>query len=168
MIFGQNRENKNSVSPLLYSEKWITFSTTFAFACGLLNHTSSIATGYLIICGFDPGVISRYPLLFTEHAGKAMDYTDVDNLFRKLRKKTGIYITPHMFRHTSLSLLNRRAGIPNFSVYGPGIKIYTPRSTPMSILRMKRYRRPFRRHRKVSGYRERGMRSNGSVGGGAV
>ena len=106
MIFGQNRENKNSVSPLLYSEKWITFSTTFAFACGLLNHTSSIATGYLIICGFDPGVISRYPLLFTEHAGKAMDYTDVDNLFRKLRKKTGIYITPHMFRHTSLSLLN--------------------------------------------------------------
>ena len=106
MSFGQNRENKNSVSPLLYSEKWITFSTTFAFACGLLNHTSSIATGYLIICGFDPGVISRYPLLFTEHAGKAMDYTDVDNLFRKLRKKTGIYITPHMFRHTSLSLLN--------------------------------------------------------------
>lgn len=41
-----------------------------------------------------------------KNAGKAMDYTDVDNLFRKLRKKTGIYITPHMFRHTSLSMLN--------------------------------------------------------------
>lgn len=36
---------------------------------------------------------------------KAMDYGDVDNLFRILRKKTGIRVTPHMFRHTSLSLL---------------------------------------------------------------
>ena len=39
------------------------------------------------------------------NSGKAMDYTDVDNLFRTLRKKTGITVTPHMFRHTSLSLL---------------------------------------------------------------
>ncbi|MBT9138741.1 MAG: Tyrosine recombinase XerC [Syntrophomonadaceae bacterium] len=38
-------------------------------------------------------------------AGKAMDYRDVDNLFRTLRKKTSIHMTPHMFRHTSLSLL---------------------------------------------------------------
>ena len=38
-------------------------------------------------------------------AAKAMDYRDVDNLFRTLRKKTGINVTPHMFRHTSLSLL---------------------------------------------------------------
>ena len=30
---------------------------------------------------------------------------DVDNLFRNLRKETEIYVTPHMFRHTSLSLL---------------------------------------------------------------
>lgn len=41
-----------------------------------------------------------------EHKGAAMDYRDVDNVFRVLRKKTGIYITPHMFRHTSLSLLH--------------------------------------------------------------
>ena len=34
------------------------------------------------------------------NAGKPMDYTDVDNLFRTLRKKTGIQITPHVFRHT--------------------------------------------------------------------
>ena len=33
--------------------------------------------------------------------GKAMDYRDVDNLFRTLRKKTGIRVTPHVFRHTS-------------------------------------------------------------------
>jgi len=37
--------------------------------------------------------------------GKAMDYADVDNLFRTLRRKTGVEITPHMFRHTSLSML---------------------------------------------------------------
>lgn len=37
--------------------------------------------------------------------GKAMDYGDVDNLFRTLRRKSGIHVTPHMFRHTSLSLL---------------------------------------------------------------
>jgi integrase len=42
--------------------------------------------------------------------GRAMDYGDVDNLFRTLRKKTGIHITPHMFRHTSLSLLTQRDG----------------------------------------------------------
>ncbi|MBP3897367.1 MAG: tyrosine-type recombinase/integrase, partial [Mogibacterium sp.] len=29
------------------------------------------------------------------NAGKPMDYTDVDNLFRTLRRKTGIQITPH-------------------------------------------------------------------------
>ena len=40
-----------------------------------------------------------------ENRGQAMDYSDVDNLFRTLRQKTGIYINPHMFRHTSLSLL---------------------------------------------------------------
>ena len=39
------------------------------------------------------------------HDGSAMEYEDVDNLFRALRKRTGVYITPHMFRHTSLTLL---------------------------------------------------------------
>ena len=41
-----------------------------------------------------------------KRAGEAMEYTDVDNVFRALRKKTGIHVTPHMFRHTSLSLLH--------------------------------------------------------------
>lgn len=39
------------------------------------------------------------------HNGSAMEYEDVDNLFRALRRRTGVYITPHMFRHTSLTLL---------------------------------------------------------------
>ncbi|WP_368488866.1 tyrosine-type recombinase/integrase [Clostridium sp. BJN0013] len=36
---------------------------------------------------------------------KAMDYVDVDNLFRSFKKKTGIYVTPYMFRHSSLTVL---------------------------------------------------------------
>lgn len=35
-----------------------------------------------------------------------MTYHDVDNLFRALRSQTGIYATPHMFRHTSISVLH--------------------------------------------------------------
>jgi len=52
-----------------------------------------------------------------------MDYPDVVSLFRRLRGKTGIYVTAHMFRHTSLTelkkagwsaeLLRRRAGHAN-------------------------------------------------------
>lgn len=47
-----------------------------------------------------------------KNAGKAMSYTDVDNLFRQIRGKTGIDITPHMFRHTSLSLLGAAGWAP--------------------------------------------------------
>lgn len=49
---------------------------------------------------------------------------DVDNLFRKLRNKTGIQITAHMFRHTSLSILNS-VDNRNCFVSEPVIKIYT-------------------------------------------
>jgi integrase/recombinase XerD len=38
-------------------------------------------------------------------AGEAMTYADVDSLFRRLRRKTGIPVTPHMLRHTMLTLL---------------------------------------------------------------
>ena len=55
---------------------------------------------------------------------------DVDNLFRKLRKKTGIYITPHMFRHTSLSLLNSAGWEPELLRIRAGHKnIYTTLNT---------------------------------------
>lgn len=55
----------------------------------------------------DADVVTNHALLKVrgKRAGRAMEYEDVDNLFRTLRKRTGIYITPHMFRHTSLSLL---------------------------------------------------------------
>lgn len=81
-------------------------------------HTEGIKTNHVFI------------KMMGKNAGKAMDYTDVDNLFRKLRKKTGIYITPHMFRHTSLSLLNSAGWEPEFLRIRAGHKnIYTTMNT---------------------------------------
>lgn len=62
--------------------------------------------------------------------GSAMDYSDVDNLFRTLRKKTGIKVTPHMFRHTSLSLLYSAGWEPEMLKQRAGHKnIYTTLDT---------------------------------------
>ena len=59
-----------------------------------------------------------------------MDYRDVDNLFRTLRKKTGIRVTPHMFRHTSLSLLYSAGWEPEMLRQRAGHKnIYTTLNT---------------------------------------
>lgn len=64
------------------------------------------------------------------NAGKPMDYTDVDNLFRTLRRKTGISITPHVFRHTSLSLLYSDGWAPELLRIRAGHKnIYTTLNT---------------------------------------
>ena len=81
-------------------------------------HTEGIKTNHVFL------------KMMGKNAGKAMDYTDVDNLFRKLRKKTGIYITPHMFRHTSLSLLNSAGWEPELLRIRAGHKnIYTTLNT---------------------------------------
>jgi len=62
--------------------------------------------------------------------GRAMDYGDVDNLFRALRKKTDIRVTPHMFRHTSLSLLYSAGWEPEMLRQRAGHKnIYTTMDT---------------------------------------
>jgi integrase len=64
------------------------------------------------------------------NAGRPMDYTDVDNLFRTLRRKTGIHITPHVFRHTSLSLLYADGWAPELLRIRAGHKnIYTTINT---------------------------------------
>jgi integrase/recombinase XerD len=57
-------------------------------------------------------------------AGQALTYVDVDSLFRRLRRKTGIAVTPHVLRHTMLTalaelgwapeLLQERAGHASF------------------------------------------------------
>ncbi len=63
-------------------------------------------------------------------AGQPMDYSDVDNLFRTLREKTGITVTPHMFRHTSLSLLYSAGWEPELLRIRAGHKnIYTTINT---------------------------------------
>jgi integrase len=82
------------------------------------HHTAEIDTNHVF-------------LKLTGHmAGKAMDYGDVDNLFRTLREKTGIRVTPHMFRHTSLSLLNSAGWEPEMLKQRAGHKnIYTTLDT---------------------------------------
>jgi integrase len=58
-------------------------------------HTEEVTTNHVFI------------KLYGKNATKPMDYVDVDNLFRRLREATRINVTPHMFRHTSLSLLHQ-------------------------------------------------------------
>lgn len=61
---------------------------------------------------------------------KAMNYIDVDNLFRNLKKKTGIYVTPHMFRHSSLTVLRMAGWQPELLRVRAGHKnIYTTMNT---------------------------------------
>ncbi|MBU5484702.1 tyrosine-type recombinase/integrase [Clostridium sp. MSJ-11] len=61
---------------------------------------------------------------------KAMDYVDVDNLFRSLKKKAGIYVTPHMFRHSSLTVLRMTGWQPELLRIRAGHKnIYTTMNT---------------------------------------
>jgi len=65
-----------------------------------------------------------------DKTGKAMEYADVDNLFRSLREKTGINVTPHKFRHTSLSLLYTGGWTPELLRDRAGHKnIYTTINT---------------------------------------
>jgi integrase/recombinase XerD len=75
-------------------------------------HTIEVETNHLFI------------KLQGSRAGQAMTYADVDSLFRRLRQKTGIAVTPHMLRHTMLTflaelgwqpeLLQERAGHASF------------------------------------------------------
>lgn len=61
---------------------------------------------------------------------KAMNYVDVDNLFRTLESKTGIYVTPHMFRHSSLTALRMAGWKPELLRIRAGHKnIYTTLQT---------------------------------------
>ena len=56
-------------------------------------HTIEVETNHLFI------------KLQGAQAGQALTYADVDSLFRRLRRKTGIAVTPHVLRHTMLTLL---------------------------------------------------------------
>jgi len=60
-------------------------------------HTDEVDTNHVFI------------KLTGENKGQPLEYTDVVSLVQRLREKTGIYFTPHMLRHTSLTEL-RKAG----------------------------------------------------------
>jgi integrase/recombinase XerD len=56
-------------------------------------HTAEVETNHLFIKQHG------------SRSGQALTYEDVDSLFRRLRRKTGITVTPHTLRHTMLTLL---------------------------------------------------------------
>lgn len=56
-------------------------------------HTAEVDTNHVFI------------KLHGEQAGQAMTYPDVDSLFRRLRAKTTIDVTPHILRHSMLTKL---------------------------------------------------------------
>lgn len=61
---------------------------------------------------------------------KPMNYVDIDNLFRKLVNKTNIHATPHMFRHSSLTVLRMAGWQPELLRIRAGHKnIYTTLQT---------------------------------------
>ncbi len=75
-------------------------------------HTAEVETNHLFI------------KLHGQCSGQALTYADVDSLFRRLRKKTSLDVTPHILRHTMLTklaelgwqpeLLQERAGHASF------------------------------------------------------
>ncbi|MBW9147333.1 tyrosine-type recombinase/integrase [Clostridium sp. CM028] len=81
-------------------------------------HTEEVETNHIFI------------KLSGENKYKAMHYVDVDNLFRTLKKKTDIYVTPHMFRHTSITTLRMAGWQPELLRIRAGHKnIYTTMNT---------------------------------------
>lgn len=44
--------------------------------------------------------------------GQALTYAEVDSLFRRLRSRTGIVVTPHILRHTMLTALAEQGWAP--------------------------------------------------------
>jgi len=81
-------------------------------------HTEEVETNHILI------------KISGENKYKAMDYVDVDNLFRTLKKKTDIYVTPHMFRHSSLTVLRMAGWQPELLRIRAGHKnIYTTLNT---------------------------------------
>jgi len=81
-------------------------------------HTEEVETNHIFI------------KISGENKYKAMNYVDVDNLFRTLKKKTGIYVTPHMFRHSSLTVLRMAGWKPELLRIRAGHKnIYTTLNT---------------------------------------
>jgi integrase len=81
-------------------------------------HTDEVETNHIFI------------KISGKNKNKAMNYIDVDNLFRLLKRKTNIYVTPHLFRHTTLTTLRMANWQPELLRIRAGHKnIYTTLNT---------------------------------------
>lgn len=81
-------------------------------------HTDDVVTNHVFI------------KISSNNRNKAMNYIDVDNVFRALEKKSDIHITPHMFRHSSLTALRMAGWEPELLRMRAGHKnIYTTMNT---------------------------------------
>lgn len=81
-------------------------------------HTEEVETNHIFI------------KISGSNKNKAMNYTDADNLFRGLKKKTDIQVNPHMFRHSSLTVLRMAGWQPELLRIRAGHKnIYTTLNT---------------------------------------
>lgn len=63
-------------------------------------HTSQVATNHLFI------------KLYGVQRGQPLTYADIASLFQRLKRKTGIDVTPHVLRHSSLSALAKAGWKP--------------------------------------------------------
>lgn len=62
-----------------------------------------------------------------ENKYQPMEYHDVTSLFKRLREKTGIYITPHMFRHSHFDTLRKQGwGFEKIKQRGGWSNVQTP------------------------------------------
>jgi integrase/recombinase XerD len=65
-----------------------------------IAHTAEVETNHLFI--------KRHGA----RTGQALTYADVDSLFRRLRSRTGIAVTPHLLRHSMLTALAEQGWAP--------------------------------------------------------
>src|SRR5437588_6297994 len=65
-------------------------------------HTAEVETNHLFI------------KLHGQRSGQALTYADVDSLFRRLRQKTGVDVTPHVLRHALLTRLAELGWQPEY------------------------------------------------------
>lgn len=79
------------------------------------HHTDDVDTNHVFI------------KISGENKYQPMEYPDVYSLFKRLRKKTEIYVTPHMFRHTHFDTLRKQGwGFEKIKHRGGWSNIQTP------------------------------------------
>ncbi|MFA9377025.1 MAG: tyrosine-type recombinase/integrase [Lachnotalea sp.] len=80
-----------------------------------LIHTDEVNTNYVFV------------KLLGKRKGFPMEYDTVNALFRRLRKETSIFVTPHLFRHTHFDMLRRNGwGFEQIRLRGGWSNVQTP------------------------------------------